>query len=52
MAGETTRGASTITMQTVKNLYLWHRPLGTVRKVIELPLAFYFDRGAVQEADH
>ena len=24
MAGEATRGASTITMQTVKNLYLWH----------------------------
>lgn len=43
MAGEATRGASTITMQTVKNLYLWHRPLGTVRKVAELPLAFYFD---------
>ena len=38
-----TRGASTITMQTVKNLYLWHRPLGSVRKVIELPLAIYFD---------
>ena len=30
-------------MQTVKNLYLWHRPLGTVRKVLELPLAVYFD---------
>ena len=43
LAGEATRGASTITMQTVKNLYLWHRPLGTVRKVIELPLAVYFD---------
>ena len=43
MAGELTRGASTITMQTVKNLYLWHRPLGSVRKVLELPLAFYFD---------
>ena len=43
LAGEATRGASTITMQTVKNLYLWHRPLGTVRKVLELPLAFYFD---------
>ena len=41
--GEPTRGASTITMQTVKNLYLWHRPLGTVRKVIEVPLAVYFD---------
>jgi monofunctional biosynthetic peptidoglycan transglycosylase len=43
LAGEVTRGASTITMQTVKNLYLWHRPLGTVRKVIEVPLAIYFD---------
>ena len=43
MAGEATRGASTITMQTVKNLFLWHRPLGTVRKVIELPMAVYFD---------
>ncbi|WP_379073273.1 biosynthetic peptidoglycan transglycosylase [Mesorhizobium sp. UC22_110] len=43
MAGEMTRGASTITMQTVKNLFLWSRPLGTVRKVIELPLAVYFD---------
>lgn len=43
MAGEATRGASTITMQTVKNLYLWHRPLGTLRKVIELPLAVFFD---------
>lgn len=43
LAGEATRGASTITMQTVKNLYLWHRPLGTVRKVIELPLAVFFD---------
>ncbi|MET0574622.1 MAG: transglycosylase domain-containing protein [Mesorhizobium sp.] len=43
MAGEATRGASTITMQTVKNLYLWQRPLGTVRKIVELPLAVYFD---------
>jgi monofunctional biosynthetic peptidoglycan transglycosylase len=43
MAGEATRGASTITMQTVKNLYLWHRPLGTLRKVVELPLAVYAD---------
>lgn len=38
-----TRGASTITMQTVKNLFLWSRPLGSVRKVVELPLAVYFD---------
>jgi monofunctional biosynthetic peptidoglycan transglycosylase len=43
MAGEATRGASTITMQTVKNLYLWQRPLGTIRKLVELPLAVYFD---------
>jgi monofunctional biosynthetic peptidoglycan transglycosylase len=43
MAGEATRGASTITMQTVKNLYLWQRPLTTLRKVVELPLAVYFD---------
>lgn len=43
MAGEGTRGASTITMQTVKNLYLWSRPLGTLRKVVELPLAVYAD---------
>ena len=43
MAGEQPRGASTITMQTVKNLYLWHRPFGTLRKVVELPLAVYAD---------
>jgi monofunctional biosynthetic peptidoglycan transglycosylase len=43
LAGEMTRGASTITMQTVKNLYLWSRPLSSVRKVVELPLAVYFD---------
>lgn len=43
LAGEASRGASTITMQTVKNLFLWHRPLGSLRKVVELPLAVYFD---------
>ena len=43
LAGEPTRGASTITMQTVKNLYLWHGRWATVRKVVELPLAVYFD---------
>jgi monofunctional biosynthetic peptidoglycan transglycosylase len=43
IAGEGARGASTITMQTVKNLYLWHRPLGTLRKVVEMPLAVYAD---------
>lgn len=43
IAGERTRGASTITMQTVKNLYLWARPFETLRKVVELPLAVYVD---------
>jgi monofunctional biosynthetic peptidoglycan transglycosylase len=43
LAGEGARGASTITMQTVKNLYLWNRPLGTLRKVVEMPLAVYAD---------
>jgi monofunctional biosynthetic peptidoglycan transglycosylase len=43
MDGEPTRGASTITMQTVKNLFLWSRPLASVRKLVELPLAVYFD---------
>jgi monofunctional biosynthetic peptidoglycan transglycosylase len=43
IAGEQPRGASTITMQTVKNLYLWSRPFGTLRKVVEMPLAVYTD---------
>ena len=43
MEGDLTRGASTITMQTVKNLFLWARPLASVRKLFELPLAIYFD---------
>jgi monofunctional biosynthetic peptidoglycan transglycosylase len=43
LAGEGIRGASTITMQTVKNLYLWQRPLGSIRKLVEVPLAIYFD---------
>jgi monofunctional biosynthetic peptidoglycan transglycosylase len=42
LAGEPTRGASTITMQTVKNLYLWNSR-SFIRKVVELPLAGYFD---------
>lgn len=42
LAGQATRGGSTITMQTVKNLYLWHGR-SYVRKAIELPLAVYFD---------
>jgi monofunctional biosynthetic peptidoglycan transglycosylase len=42
LSGESPRGASTIPMQTVKNLYLW---LGRsyIRKGLELPLAIYFD---------
>jgi monofunctional biosynthetic peptidoglycan transglycosylase len=43
MQGEATRGASTITMQTVKNLFLWSRPMASARKLVELPLAVYFD---------
>ena len=35
--------ASSITMQTVKNLFLWHRPFATLRKVVEMPLAVYAD---------
>jgi monofunctional biosynthetic peptidoglycan transglycosylase len=39
------RGASTITMQTVKNLYLWHGSgwLAYPRKALELPLALAAD---------
>ncbi len=36
------RGASTLTMQTVKNLYLWPSR-SVVRKAIEVPLAYYAD---------
>nr|WP_235911852.1 monofunctional biosynthetic peptidoglycan transglycosylase [Mesorhizobium xinjiangense] len=42
LAGEPARGASTIPMQTVKNLFLWHGR-SYVRKAAELPLAVYFD---------
>ncbi len=40
--GEPVRGASTISMQSVKNLYLW-QGRSYVRKVIEAPLAVMFD---------
>lgn len=36
------RGASTISMQTVKNLFLWNGR-SYIRKGIEVPLAIYFD---------
>lgn len=42
MAGEETRGASTIPMQTVKNLFLWSSR-SYVRKALEAPLALYLD---------
>jgi monofunctional glycosyltransferase len=42
LAGEQTRGGSTITMQTAKNLYLWHGR-SYIRKAIEIPLAIYID---------
>jgi monofunctional biosynthetic peptidoglycan transglycosylase len=42
LAGEPTRGASTISMQTVKNLYLW-QGRSFVRKALEVPLALGFD---------
>jgi monofunctional biosynthetic peptidoglycan transglycosylase len=40
--GRRPRGASTITMQTVKNLMLWPQP-HYVRKLIEIPLAYMAD---------
>ncbi|MCB1481412.1 MAG: monofunctional biosynthetic peptidoglycan transglycosylase [Rhodobiaceae bacterium] len=41
-AGKEPRGASTIAMQTAKNLFLWPAR-SYVRKAIELPLAYYMD---------
>lgn len=38
--GEATRGASTITMQTAKNLFLWNGR-SFLRKTLELPLALF-----------
>jgi monofunctional biosynthetic peptidoglycan transglycosylase len=40
--GEATRGASTITMQTAKNLFLWSGR-SFIRKVVELPVAVWID---------
>lgn len=42
MDGEATRGASTIPMQTVKNLFLW-ASRSYIRKAIEIPLAIAAD---------
>lgn len=40
--GGPNRGASTVTMQTVKNLYLWNSR-SYLRKALEIPLALYVD---------
>jgi monofunctional biosynthetic peptidoglycan transglycosylase len=40
--GAASRGASTITMQVVKNLYLWPAR-SRIRKVIEIPMAVMMD---------
>ncbi|WP_183994606.1 MULTISPECIES: monofunctional biosynthetic peptidoglycan transglycosylase [Rhizobium] len=42
LGGEATRGASTISMQTAKNLFLWNGRF-FVRKVLEMPLAIAAD---------
>lgn len=42
LEGEATRGASTIPMQTVKNLFLWNSR-SFVRKAMEVPLALWAD---------
>ncbi|MCO6051287.1 monofunctional biosynthetic peptidoglycan transglycosylase [Mesorhizobium sp. RP14(2022)] len=42
LKGESTRGASTIPMQMVKNLYLW-QGRSFIRKGMEAPLAVYAD---------
>lgn len=41
-AGDRPRGASTISMQTAKNLFLWNEP-AYLRKAFELPLAYFID---------
>jgi monofunctional glycosyltransferase len=42
LAGRETRGASTITMQVARNLFLWNGQ-SAVRKALEVPLAIYID---------
>lgn len=42
LAGRETRGASTITMQVARNLFLWNGQ-SAVRKALEVPLAAYID---------
>ena len=50
MAGEATRGASTIPMQTAKNLFLWNGR-SFIRKGLELPLAIAADAVWTEAAD-
>jgi monofunctional biosynthetic peptidoglycan transglycosylase len=40
--GDPSHGASTVTMQTVKNLFLWHN-FSYLRKPIEIPLALLLE---------
>lgn len=42
LAGEPARGASTLTMQVARNLFLWNSR-SFVRKGLEVPLAIYID---------
>ncbi|KQN76425.1 monofunctional biosynthetic peptidoglycan transglycosylase [Devosia sp. Leaf64] len=42
LEGKPTRGASTLTMQVARNLFLWNDP-SPIRKVLEVPLALYID---------
>jgi monofunctional biosynthetic peptidoglycan transglycosylase len=42
LAGKAFRGASTISMQVARNLFLWN-DASFVRKALEVPLAFYLD---------
>jgi len=42
ISGKSARGGSTITMQTVKNLFLWHGR-SYLRKAYEVPLAIWAD---------
>lgn len=42
LAGRETRGASTLTMQVARNLFLWNQQ-SVVRKALEVPLAAYID---------
>jgi len=42
LAGRDTRGASTLTMQVARNLFLWNHQ-SAIRKALEVPLAAYID---------